>query len=379
MRRPGAAVRAGLLVLGLATLGGCATLGPRSAPNLQDVDKLVASHRYGEALDALSRVPPSAADYAKARARMAAVRREMAHYRTGLLKKVEARETAGDIKGALQTLQQGARDLPPDKTLRQTRQRLEREQTHRLQILDQRMHLARARYLLRQLELYRESLQLRSPSYAARWRKQRTQDELKDLHGHLLDCGRAAMARHDMDLAADCLHAAQRIDDTPPVQAALKELQGVRETQARAARERIRQQQAASERARTKRRQAALEGELNGALNRGDLQQARAALRKLRQVSGSSSRLKELTQAVDEAIAAKVKELLRRGANLYRQGDIVRARDTWREALKLDPDNVDAQARVERADRVLEKLHQLKQDQPPAGPGRVSPAPPPAD
>ncbi|HKJ10703.1 MAG TPA: hypothetical protein VKA76_16560 [Gammaproteobacteria bacterium] len=363
----------------LVAASGCANLQQLRPPG-GNVSELVNEHQYARALQILDRVQPSDPGYADARAKRESIEAKMHQYEDRQIEQARRQRARGMLADALATVNDARAKLPPSSRLKVLHAQLAEQRDHRLHELDRSMTLAHADYLLAQRRIYKASTRLQTPSYAARWRADRIKDDLKSLYKPALKCGREALKQGDMKLADRCLRTARRIHDTPEVREALAKWQQAQERARSEARARLEHERQASQRAVLKRRQQTYEDKLNAALEHGDLQGARAALDQLRKLKGNTKEVTLLAAAVDRAIAAKVQELLGTGAQLYRKGKIAAARDTWKAALALDPDNADAKARVKRAERVLKQLQRLKAGEKklPAGSPASSPAPAPA-
>lgn len=99
--------------------------------------------------------------------------------------------------------------------------------------------------------------------------------------------------------------------------------------------------------------------ELQQALDAGDLLSARQLLSRLRQQSPRHPQLLSLQSQFRTQLNVRVETAIKQGNDLYSQGDIDQALDVWREAKTLDPDNVELQANIARAKKVLQNLRTL--------------------
>ena len=103
--------------------------------------------------------------------------------------------------------------------------------------------------------------------------------------------------------------------------------------------------------------------ETQQALVDDDLQVARAAFV---QIPPSAQQRKEviaIQDDLDKAVNTRVAELITVGDAHYRADNVLEAIRTWTEGLSLDPDNQELRERVERANRVLARLGELKLQQ----------------
>ncbi|WP_066965453.1 hypothetical protein [Microbulbifer sp. Q7] len=103
--------------------------------------------------------------------------------------------------------------------------------------------------------------------------------------------------------------------------------------------------------------------ELEQSLDAGDLVSARQHLDALEQRSPQPPQLRSLKLEFQAQLASRVTTALQRGNELYSQGEIQRALDIWREAGALAPDNLDLQASIARAEKLLENLKALSAPQ----------------
>jgi Flp pilus assembly protein TadD len=66
---------------------------------------------------------------------------------------------------------------------------------------------------------------------------------------------------------------------------------------------------------------------------------------------------------LDHAVDVHVGKLITQGDTQYRADNVLLAVRTWTKALSLDPDNRELRERVERANKVLARLEELKRQQ----------------
>jgi len=111
-------------------------------------------------------------------------------------------------------------------------------------------------------------------------------------------------------------------------------------------------------------------------MTRGDLRQAKANLEELRKLEGDTPQLQELDESINAAIAAYIAETHEQANELYRGRQIVQARALWQKILEIDPQDTQARANLERADRVLKKLDELQGNTQEVQPDAPTPTPP---
>jgi tetratricopeptide (TPR) repeat protein len=89
-----------------------------------------------------------------------------------------------------------------------------------------------------------------------------------------------------------------------------------------------------------------------------------AALRADPNHAGARSHLAGLRRA----LAPQIPELIEAGRRSYQREDLQAALDQWQRALLIDPDNADAQDHAARAEKLLERLEELRADSLPSDP-----------
>lgn len=169
----------------------------------------------------------------------------------------------------------------------------------------------------------------------------------------------ARQARERLDALAGPIRESSRWH------AAMARLRDARSRRDRLVRLKIQKAREESRRRETERRRQEarrLHEQAQEAMRQGDLRRARRTLARLEEVDSGHEELAALRHAVEEAISAKVQELLGRGNALYRDGAFAEAKAVWEAALELDPGDEKVKPHVERAERVLGRLRELKAD-----------------
>jgi hypothetical protein len=99
--------------------------------------------------------------------------------------------------------------------------------------------------------------------------------------------------------------------------------------------------------------------EYKAAFEKNDLYTANKKLTTLLTENKNNYELIKLKTELDEAINKKIKLGIETGRILYSKGNIKLALDKWQILKKLDPENVELNSHINRAERVLRKLRNL--------------------
>ncbi|MDX5409181.1 MAG: hypothetical protein LPJ94_03050 [Thauera sp.] len=287
-----------------------------------------------------------------------------------------ARRDQGELFQARQVLDTALEQMPDNQVLLDARQTIESRRTSLLRINDCRLGAARTEYLMDKAELLQQRGPLDMKDYLQDWQVRRERQELDQLATQLRDCAIQALADRQLALAEDTIAAARRVRGEEFVAEELRQLAALKNPQTTvSAPKKAAPKRPAELTPQQKIRQARVA--LQSAMTRGDLRQAKTQLTELRRLEGETPQLVELDTAVSEAIAAYIADTHEQANALYRDRQIVQARDLWQKILELDPDDTQARANLERAERVLKKLEELQgiSAEPPTP---AAPIPPPA-
>ncbi len=96
----------------------------------------------------------------------------------------------------------------------------------------------------------------------------------------------------------------------------------------------------------------------------GQFTEARRVLKVILKEDPKNAPAKKLLATVESRLKTYIENLLAAGDRLYREGEIEGAKATWRAALSLDPQEERAREKIERAQRVLDNLENLRKSEP---------------
>jgi len=353
-------LKTAMAVLLLATLTGCAGMDQlrvlQDSP--ADIDQLLEQNEYARIRQLTGRYPqidtPDLQALIKAR--------ETA-YVEAVIATARRQEDENDLLGAVQNLSVALQRVPHNDELRELRQTLERERVQQLKLNERERLITRANYMLEQQALYQQQVNLAQPSIGQRWEYSRNEKEAITLSGQLLEHGEYALLQNDLSNAETCLQLSLLLNHTTAAQETLSKLQSLRASHQQVELEKASIKQAKKEQKKQRSQQQQTEvllAEARQALQQNNLQVARAAM-----AASSNNREVVATRGdLREAINREVAALVAKGDSLYRADNVHEALHNWNEALSLDPENRTLQERIDRANKVLARLEELKRQQP---------------
>jgi tetratricopeptide (TPR) repeat protein len=347
-----------LLLLIAGVLPGCARLPQPAQP--EDTRLSTALEEYTSAKSNGTHEANSPAREQLARARLS--------YINAALDAAGQQQRAGEWFQAQQLLDEALKQAPDSQQLSAARAQIETEIAARLRLNDCLLGAARARYLSDKFGLLGQRAPLDSKDYLQDWKSKREREELEQLAVQLRDCASVALDDYQLSVAEETIAAATRINGAEFIATERQRLEQLRKpapvtkpvkVQAPPKRPTVDTPQQRIRKVRIA---------LQSAITRGDLRQAKARIVELRQLEGDTPQLLELDKSVSEATAAFITETHERANALYREQQIEQARDLWQKILELDPEDTQARANLERAERVLKKLDELQGRTPEATP-----------
>ena len=95
----------------------------------------------------------------------------------------------------------------------------------------------------------------------------------------------------------------------------------------------------------------------------GQLTEAKRVLKLVLKEDPRNAEAKKLLRQVDTRLKSYIENLLAAGDRLYREGEIEGAKATWRAVLSLDPQEQRAREKIQRAQRVLDNLENLRKSE----------------
>jgi hypothetical protein len=359
-----------ILALLLPVMAGCSGmdtihLGQDRPENL---DSLLEQHEYARARQLTSRHP--SLDTLEIQKRITG---EETAYEENIYSQARELQSGNDLLGAVQLLSEALQKVPHSTSLREMRNTIEPERIKQLQTNEREQLITRANYILGQQQLYHDQTNLKAPTLGQRWENERNQKEATKLSGQLMEHGQQALETDNPGLARTCLQLSQALHKTPEVDALLANIHSEAEAHKQAVKQKTRlaQKKATRRKAKNKEKKQqdqknkteVLLAETQQALEKDDLQVARAAFVQIPSAAITDSGVLAIQDDLDQAVEMRVRQLMATGDTQYRADDVLQAVRTWTEALSLAPDNQYLRERVERANKVLARLEELKRQQ----------------
>ncbi len=269
-------------------------------------------------------------------------------------------QAKGHYGQAIQVLESAIVEDGKAERYTQTLREIRLQQTIVEQELQDQLLISRTSALKNQIPILEQLL--RSDPERADYREQleQTHEELQTLRRALSECGWRHFKKNNA-LAKDCLTLALSLQPNEQDERLMAYLleehqQNLEQTQTA---ERARREMAWKHRNQQRMEEAQRLNET------GQLTEARRVLKMLLKEDPRSDGAKQLLRDVAGRLKSYIENLLAAGDRLYREGEIEGAKATWRAALSLDPQDTRAREKIERAQRVLDNLENLRKSEVP--------------
>lgn len=352
-----------LAVLLLAIITGCSQMETLHIGQDQpeDLEPLIKQHEYARARQLTGKHP--SLDTVEIQTWIA---RQESEYEAAVFTDARSLENDNDLLSAVQLLSAALQKIPHSTLLRELRNTIEHERVDQLKINEREQLVSSATYMLEQQKLYQDKSSLESPSLGQRWENKRNMKEAQELSARLLEHGQHAMQTDKLDIAENCLNLSAALNHSPEADALLSEIKTTKDSQKQVTQKQAsikkKKKQQKVKRTQTNKTRVLME-ETQQALSDDDLQVARAAFVQIPPSAQLRKEVIAIQDNLDKAVNIRVEELITAGDAQYRADNVLEALRTWTKGLSLDPENTELRERVERANRVLARLEELKRQQ----------------
>ena len=275
-------------------------------------------------------------------------------------------ESDQDLLGAVQLLSGALQRVPHSTLLRELRNTLEQERVRQLRANERRQLAVRASYMIDQQQLYLQQANLEQLSLGQRWENSRNEKAAVSLARQLIEHGEYARQQGELENAQTCLDLSMALHATPEAQSLLDEVAAAKHSQRKVAQQEADTRQVKKQQQNQQKQQHKTEvllAETRQALDNNDLQVARSTFVKIPPSASNNTEVKALHDNLDQAVNAQVARLMATGDTHYRADKVHDAIRAWEEARTLDPDNPELKERIDRANKVLARLEELKDRQ----------------
>ncbi len=360
-----------LLILLISTfffLTGCSTLIKQDGlPSISQIDEWVTNNQYGIALSSLERISPNEKMFVTYINKRKQVKKLAVMYEENILRASQVDIDKGNWSGAILSLNEALNNYPTSQVIHQRHNIILNEHQKRINILDAKALLARAKLLYNKLPISKKEVANSPINFSAQWDLQSIESELADMNTRLLTMAGQLIDDNEVSLAEKCIQQARVLTTDEKTLLSIKLLQDkvnylnkvkLNASTKKAYKERNRTFLVKKKNHRYKVKQ--LVKKTNKALNNNQLILAEKYLTRLLKLEPSNKNYPALQLKHRDKVDRLVYKMTAKGDSLYRQEKIAEAKAIWEKALRYDKRNKTLQSQIRRANRVLSKLKELR-------------------
>lgn len=347
-----------LFALIASTTSGCAFIYSLDRNLLEQVEQWQKQHEYSRALDTIAVVSKSHPQYAQLQKKKQELIEEAERFEKIRMREINAHIEAGDWQAAESSLNDTLEKLPDSEIMQERYREFMQLRAQHLKSLYYQLYINKAEWLVKNKDVQRELSRTIPNDRNTRQSLQKHKEETEKVYKQLIICGIEAQNVDDLELAEQCYLLAEELKPSETTRAIITTIQ--KELTRRAHRETL---------VLSKRSQQRLD-KAKQLMQSGKLRAAHSLYLKIRPRDRNHALVRAFKQELDKRIAANVKSRIETGRKLYSQGEIEQALAVWNEVRKLDPHNEYLNNHIDRAQRVLDKVNQIKEQEKAVVPGK---------
>ncbi|MFA6163943.1 MAG: hypothetical protein WC685_11000 [Methylobacter sp.] len=357
---------------------GCASIVQPTGNINERIDYWLEQQEYGKALELVAELNdhPSP-DITNPQEIQRKILGQAERYEKRVMADAEKSAANSDWHTALALYQEALSRLPDSELLQQGQQQLLQRQQESLARLELDQLIVQGEWMRKDLLLSKKTASTAPDGWFVQYKLGRKEADAQDLATELAEHGRLALERRDLALAKRTLPLAMSLYAAPEIEDANRRLQEllkeddikqkriIDEQQKLILDQHVNQQKKKKRlfNIKVQRESKQLMADFKKAYEENNLMKAQQLMRKLEKFSINNKELQELSRQLDNDVAEHVQHLIETGITHYSRQQYEKAISVWKEAQILDPKNERLTADIGRAERVLEKLHSLREKQ----------------
>jgi len=344
-----------LMLLNFFLIHGCALfLEPKDDRNNLNnnlnakINSWLKQQEYSKALDAISYMQKKHPQYTLLQKRKIRIQKSASKFEKIKLREINAHITAKDWHTAEKSLNDSLKKLPDSVALQKSHRDFIRKRASHLKSLYYKLSINKAVWLVKNKDIQEELSQTIPDQKAAQTTLAQHKKETDQVYQQLVVCGIEGMNIGDLELAEQCFLLAHELKPSKALRSSITDIQ--RELSIIQKRETL----ILSKKARK------LLNQSRTSMQAGKLKQALSLYNKISRKDKKHALTRAFNQELKSRIKDNVTTRIETGRKFYSQGDIKLALATWNKVLELDAGNEYLLSHIERAQKVMDKLVELR-------------------
>lgn len=344
-------------LLSLLLLSGCAFINSFNSDLDKQVDTWMAQHEYAKVIDTLKYVRPSNPKYNLLQRKRKQAVIDARRYQQSQINLSLAQIEKGQWHKADLTLKNAMDKLPKSPKLDKTYQEFVAQRKQYLRSLYIQIAINTAEWLSKNKDIELQLKHTQPDSSQVQDTLSRFQNETQQVYPKLLRYGKLAESLGDFGLAQQCYELANRLSPSAALKQKLAKIRATLDKQLPPSKPPGKSTPKLSLLGKNlleKSRQALQAGNLKLALNHYE---------KIPDDDKQLPVVRQYSREMEHRIRENVHQGIELGRKLYSQGQVEQALAVWNKLRDLDPDNENLLSHIDRAQRVMQKIRQLRKEQ----------------
>ena len=335
------------LVAFQVSLTSCAYIYSKSDNVAEQVGKLAKKQNYGLALDTLEYIKPDHFNYDFLMVEKKRISQLAKQYEKKSLSKASQHEKLKHWSEAMATYDTALSNLPKSKSIKLARSKFIRKRDKYLNQLRNKLLVSNAKTLSKKTATTKEIAQVNPNDSKAKNILKTHIREIKLTADKLIICAEDGLKNGDIQLAEECITLASNLSTSvatnKKVNSLKRSLKKAKKNRSNTHKESIK----------------TISLKLSKVKTNAELIRYRDKILKIYRHDKSNLKIIKLKKALYVRISKAVEKGIKKGQDLYSQGRIQMALNQWNEVQKLSPSNHRLKDYIDRAERVLKKIHSL--------------------
>ena len=250
-----------------------------------------------------------------------------------------------------ETYEYGLDKLPNSRAIQKAYSEFIHKRSAYLKQLQLKVLQNKARWLISDSKIRNEMARVTPKNYSTRWMLQDHKLDIDSTAKTLIECVTDSITNNELNIARQCLNIAEQLTPSPYFQQRIIQVSRQLEQAIQVHSRNL------SQHGQKTLRSARM------ALAKGDFKQAHQFINTLPEQDRKNGKVLRFKDELDEQTEDYVDKTIIEGRKLYSQGNVQEAYLLWKSLKTLSPDNERLQQLIDRAEKILRKLHKIGSNQ----------------
>lgn len=317
----------------------------------RQIDTWIKTKEYGKALDTLYYIQPDNSNYQLLMAQKERIIKLAGNFEQDILQQGDKLLTQENWQQASEVYEYGLDKLPDSRAIKKAQTEFLAKRTAYLKQLKLKLLQNKTRWLLNDSEIRKEIARIIPRNYSARWLLQDHKLDIDSTSKTLIECVTESIANNELDVGRQCLNIVEQLTPSAYFQ------QRIIEVSRQLEQEIDMRSRNLSPTGQQTLRTAKM------SLARGDFKSAQQVINTLPEQDRQNGQVLKFKDQLDVQTEDYVDKTILEGRKLYSAGKVQEAYLLWKSLKSLAPDNERLQGMIDRAEKILHKLHKIGSNQ----------------